>query len=288
MEFSQLEAFLAVCRVLNFTKASDHLHISQSAVTSRIKALENSTGKTLFIRDNRNVALTQAGVAFLPYAERMLRLFEESKLTLSEQFEDYVVLSGPGAVWHYQYLNQILSFRRAYPTVAIKFLSYIDSSYMIHDLLLDGMVHVAVRYEPPDHPKVSKVLLFEDEILLVSAEEQRSASEPDFLSQNYCHIDWGPPFPEWFANRVGPGYIPALQIDHSTIMLTMLLQGSVFGFLPRSVAQPFLDARKLFRLQSDIQIPTTRLYACYLTENSDHASVRLGLDILGVNPNQHA
>ncbi|WP_256975891.1 LysR family transcriptional regulator [Paenibacillus sp. MY03] len=80
MELSQLEAFLAVCRVLNFTKASDHLHISQSAVTARIKALENSIGKVLFLRDNRNVTLTQAGIAFLPYAERMLHLFEESKL----------------------------------------------------------------------------------------------------------------------------------------------------------------------------------------------------------------
>jgi len=284
MELSQLEAFLAVCRVLNFTKASDHLHISQSAVTARIKALENSIGKVLFLRDNRNVTLTQAGIAFLPYAERMLHLFEESKLTVSEQFENYVVLSGPGSVWHYHYLNQILSFRRAYPTVAIKFLSYIDSSYMIRDLLLDGTVHVAVRYGPPDHPKVSKVLLFEDELLLVSAEERRSASESEFLSQNYCHIEWGSPFPEWFANIVGPGYIPALQTDHSTIMLTMLLQGSVFGFLPQSVAQPFLDAQKLFRVQLDIQTPTIRLYACYLTENGGHACVRQGLNMLGVRP----
>jgi LysR family transcriptional regulator, flagellar master operon regulator len=104
------------------------MHISQSAVTARIKALESSIGKILFSRDNRNLSLTQAGIAFLPYAERMLRLFDESKLSLSEQFDDYIVLSGPEAVWHYQYLDHILSFRRTHPKVAIKFLSYIDSS----------------------------------------------------------------------------------------------------------------------------------------------------------------
>ncbi|MUT64661.1 LysR family transcriptional regulator [Paenibacillus sp. NEAU-GSW1] len=285
MDFSQLEAFLAVCHTLNFTKASEHLHISQSAVTARIKALENSIGKTLFARDNRNVSLTQAGIAFLPYAERMLRLFDESKLTLSEQFERYVVLSGPGAVWHYQYLNHILSFRRDHPEVAIKFLSDIDSGYMIRDLLLDGAVHVAIRHEPPDHPKVSKALLFEDDILLVSAKEREPVSRSDFFSQNYCHIEWGAPFPEWFAKIVGPGYIPALQTDHSTIMLTMLLQGSVFGFLPRSVAQPFLDERKLFELHYDVRPPTVRLYASYLTEKCEHDSVKLGLDLLGLSLN---
>ncbi|MEK3987526.1 LysR family transcriptional regulator [Paenibacillus sp. FSL K6-3166] len=68
MDLSQLEAFLAVCRIRNFTKASEHLHISQSAVTARIKALENSVGKVLLTRDNRNVSLTQAGISFVPYA----------------------------------------------------------------------------------------------------------------------------------------------------------------------------------------------------------------------------
>lgn len=282
MDISQLEAFIAVSQTLNFTRASEHLHISQSAVTARIKALEDAVGKPLFMRDNRNVSLTQAGIAFLSYADRMLRLFQESKLTLSEQFDDYIVLSGPGAVWHYQYLERILAFRRSRPNAAVKFLSYIDSSYMIRDLLLDGTVHIAVRYDPPDHPKVTRTLLFEDEILLVSAEEGRHVRTADFFSPSYCHIDWGPPFPEWFSAIVGPGYIPALQTDHSAIMLTMLLQGSVFGFLPRSIAQPLLDSRKLHQLSYGAPAPTLRLYASYLTENSGHPSVKLGLDLLGL------
>jgi len=283
MDLAQLDAFLAVCRTLNFTKAAEHLHISQSAVTARIKALETAMGKSLFLRDNRNVRLTQAGIAFLPYAERMLRLFEESKLTMAEQFEEYIVLSGPGAVWHYRYLDAILSFRRSHPEVAIKFLSYIDSSYMTRDLLLDGTVHVAVRYDPPDHPLVTKELLFEDEILLVSAEDGRRAGKEDFFSPDYCHAEWGFPFPEWFARLVGPGYIPALQTDHSAILLTMLQQGEVFGFLPRSVAQPFLDARKLFIARTEFQIPIVKGYASYLTEKSDLPGVRLGLRLLGIS-----
>ncbi|MEF2965690.1 LysR family transcriptional regulator [Paenibacillus sp. M1] len=239
-------------------------------------------GKALLLRDNRNVSITQAGLAFLPYAERVVRLFQESRLTLSEQFEHYIVLSGPGVVWHYRYLESILAFRRCHPNVAVKFLSYIDASYMIRDLLLDGTVHVAVRYDPADHPKVSKVLLFEEEIILVSNEKGRRVNKADFRSADYCHTEWGGPFPEWFAEMVGPGYIPALQTDHSSIMLTMLLQERIFGFMPRSVVQPYLDNGLLFEADSDIHPPAVSVYASYLTEKQEQPSVRFGLQLLGI------
>ncbi|MGO4108664.1 LysR family transcriptional regulator [Paenibacillus sp. YAF4_2] len=284
MDSSQLEAFIAIAQILNFTKAAEHLHISQSAITSRIKALEASVGKELFERDNRNVSLTQAGIAFYPYAERMLRLSEESKLMLSDIFEQSLVLSGPGSVWHYRYLPHILTFKRENPQVAVKFLSNIDPSYMIRDLLLDGIVHLSIKFDPPDHPKVTKQMLFEDDILLISKTQRSSpVTASDFLSPDYCHLAWGAPFPEWFADIVGAGYVPSLEIDHSTIMLTMLLQGAGFGFLPRSIAQPYLDSRALFELTCAFEIPSIKAYALYLTDQHDHKSVQLGLKLLGLS-----
>ncbi|SFS68587.1 LysR family transcriptional regulator [Paenibacillus sp. BC26] len=283
MDISQLEAFIAVYQSLNFTKAAEFLHISQSAVTARIKALEITIGKTLFMRDNRNVSLTQAGMAFLPYAERMLRLFEESKLTVSEQFENYIVISGPGAVWHYRYLDDILAFRRNHPDTALKIFSYIDSSYMVRDLLLDGTVHIAVRYDPPDHPKVSKMLLFEDEFVLVSAQKNLRVSRLDFFSQRYIHVGFS--FPEWFSEMVGPGYIPTMQIDHSGIIMTLIMRGEAFGFLTKSAARSFLDEQKLFLVECDFPMPEInkiQAYASFLTEKHDNPSVQLGLELLGV------
>ncbi|REE81521.1 DNA-binding transcriptional LysR family regulator [Paenibacillus taihuensis] len=282
MDSSQLEAFLAVCQIQNFTKAAEHLHISQSAVTARIKGLETEVGKTLLLRDNRNVKLTQAGIAFLPYAQRMIRLYAESKLTLSEQFEHQLILSGPGSVWHYRYLPNILAFRQNHPEVAVKFLSNIDPGYMIRDLLLDGVVHVSVRFDPPDHPKVSQLLLFEDPLILVSAVDREApVHKADLRSASYCHIEWGYPFPDWFAGVAGAGFVPALHTDHSAIMLTMLLQGAGFGFMPLSIAQPYLDAQRLFRLPCAFETPTITAYAQYLAEQREHRTVQLGLELLG-------
>ncbi|TVX92367.1 LysR family transcriptional regulator [Paenibacillus agilis] len=283
MDQSHLEAFMAVCQTLNFTTAAKHLHISQSAVTARIRALERTVGKRLFDRDNRTVSLTRSGIAFLPYAERMLQLIEESKLSLSEQYREHIVLSGPGSVWHYRYLNRILEFRDKHPHVAVKFLSYIDPGYMIRDLLLDGSVSLAVKLDPPDHPSISKQLLFEDEIILVSADGTAALSEPNFSSPTYCHIDWGNPFTEWFASLVEPGFIPALQTDHSSTMLTMLLSNSVFGFLPKSIADPYLQSYKLYQVPLSVESPIIKGYACYLTEKREQSHVRLALELLGVD-----
>ncbi|MFK7991004.1 MAG: LysR substrate-binding domain-containing protein [Sandaracinaceae bacterium] len=58
---SGLEAFDAVVRVGSFTRAAASLHISQSAVSHRIRALEQQLGLTLFVRRARHVELTEAG-----------------------------------------------------------------------------------------------------------------------------------------------------------------------------------------------------------------------------------
>ncbi|MBA2939754.1 LysR family transcriptional regulator [Paenibacillus sp. CGMCC 1.16610] len=281
MEIEKLEAFLSVCQTLNFTKASKHLHVSQSAITARIKALESTLDTRLFFRDKRTVRLTEAGITFLPFAERMFRLFNESKLSMSQQFDHHIVLGGHGAGWQHYFFNQIVAFRKSHPKVAIKINSYLDD-YKNVTQLLDGTIHIALRHDPPNHPKVSNIFLFEDEVILVSAEKGLVVSQTDFFTDKYCHV--GNRFPDWFPKVFGHGLTPALELDDSTIITNMLLQGGLFGFLTKSLASPFIKEEKLFIVQSDFQIdiPNIQVFASFLTEKKSHINVRLGLNMLGV------
>jgi DNA-binding transcriptional LysR family regulator len=127
--------------------------------------------------------------------------------------------------------------------------------------------------------------MVEDEIILVSADGATEFREPDFSEPTYCHIDWGNPFPEWFTSLVKHGFIPALQTDHSSIMLTMLLSNSVFGFLPKSIADPYLQSNRLYRIPLPVESPIIKGYACYLTEKREQLHVRMALELLGTDAN---
>jgi LysR family transcriptional regulator, carnitine catabolism transcriptional activator len=70
-ELRHIEAFLAVARLGHFTRAAAALHVSQSALTVQIRQLEAALGVRLFDRNNRRVALTQAGRELVAPFERI-------------------------------------------------------------------------------------------------------------------------------------------------------------------------------------------------------------------------
>tara|TARA_R110002096_G_scaffold143328_4_gene299352 strand:+ start:146397 stop:147260 length:864 start_codon:yes stop_codon:yes gene_type:complete len=64
-----LDAFFAAAQSLNFSQAARELHITQSALSQRIKALEEDINLTLFVRMPRGVQLTEAGERLLRYCQ---------------------------------------------------------------------------------------------------------------------------------------------------------------------------------------------------------------------------
>jgi LysR family carnitine catabolism transcriptional activator len=71
-ELRHIEAFLAVARCGNFTRAASELHVSQPALTVQIRQLESALGVRLFDRNNRTVGLTQPGRELVAPFERVL------------------------------------------------------------------------------------------------------------------------------------------------------------------------------------------------------------------------
>ncbi len=68
MDFHHLQYFVAVAQTLNFREAARRLSVAQSSVSRAIAEMEKQLDVQLFFRDSRNIALTEAGKAYLPYA----------------------------------------------------------------------------------------------------------------------------------------------------------------------------------------------------------------------------
>jgi len=82
LNFHHLHYFWAVAKEGNLTRAAEALHVSQSALSTQIRVLEEQLGHPLFIRAGRSLQLTEAGRLVLDYAETIFALGSELQTTL--------------------------------------------------------------------------------------------------------------------------------------------------------------------------------------------------------------
>ena len=85
MQLSQINAFLAVAELQSFSLAAERLHITQPAVSKRIRQLEENMKTTLFDRIGKKSILTPNGRALMPHAERILLEVKTFRTNLAHQ-----------------------------------------------------------------------------------------------------------------------------------------------------------------------------------------------------------
>jgi DNA-binding transcriptional LysR family regulator len=82
LDLDALRAFVLVAELRSFTRTAARLNLTQSAITMRIRRLEEAEGVVLFARGKRMPELTPGATALLPYAKRLLALNDEARSAL--------------------------------------------------------------------------------------------------------------------------------------------------------------------------------------------------------------
>ena len=85
IDFLGLQAFLSIAQRGSFRRAAAHLNLSQTAISHRMRKLEDELGIKLFARTTREVTLTRAGIDFLPKAQQAIAGLEQSFDELKQQ-----------------------------------------------------------------------------------------------------------------------------------------------------------------------------------------------------------
>ncbi len=116
-----IRPFLRLCETLHFGHASRACHMSPSALTRAIQRLEEELDQRLFVRDNRQVMLTEAGEVFQRYARQALADWEAMKEELADDRELRGVVSIYASVTAvYSLLPDLFEvFRSRYPVVQL-------------------------------------------------------------------------------------------------------------------------------------------------------------------------
>jgi len=79
MEIYQINSFIAISKTGNLTKAAKRMNISQSAMSSQIKSLEDDLSIKLFIRQSKGMILTREGEGLLKEAKRVVQASKQMK-----------------------------------------------------------------------------------------------------------------------------------------------------------------------------------------------------------------
>lgn len=145
MEIRSMVAFVTVAEELHFTRAAEHLFISQPPLTRLIKSLESELGFALFDRTTRSVQLTPAGREFLPYAQRVVAASNsasQAALDIASGSIGSLDIAFVGSAAWDVLPSAVRKFRDDYPHVTTR-LTEMNSGLQI-DALLEGRIDVGI------------------------------------------------------------------------------------------------------------------------------------------------
>jgi len=239
-----------VVRRGSVTGAAQALYVTQPALTARLNALERSVGAPLLVRRRGGVRLTEAGRAFLPYAERALQAVVEGRVVLAELERGaagHVAICASPIVSTYALPTILRRFSETHPGVQVAVRTG-HSEEMIELVKRDEVAVGLLRaFNDPD---VEQFTLYEDELVLVVHAAHRCGRVARLADLGYEHFvlfDRASSYHELtHAMFLEAGIAPrsVMELDNVDSAKKMIELGLGVAFLPQvAVADEVRDGR---------------------------------------------
>lgn len=164
----ELKVFVTAAEELNFSRAAQRLHLSQSAVSQNIQSIERTYRVELFVRHGRSVQLSEAGHSLLPLARDVLnsvRLLEDALINVNGEVAGELTIGCATTSGRYFMPNLLAAFQREFPHVRTR-LSLMRRQDVI-DGLLDQTLNLGVVGRSADHRDLQCQPLLDDRVILI-------------------------------------------------------------------------------------------------------------------------
>ena len=270
MDVDLARTLLAIVETGSFKEAANRLHLTQSAVSARIKALEDAVGRRLLERSKNGVRLTPSGEHFYRHAMTLVRIWRQALLevALSEKHIAHLAVGAQISLWEGFLLKWIAWLRDARADLAVS--AQVGGSAELMERLSDGTLDLAVVYRATQRPGLIIEHLFDEELVLVTS-EAKSGSIP---GPRYVFVNWGPEFSGDHAETYPGAHHAGLQLDLGAIAINYLFDTQASGYFPLRVAKPYLADGRL-RLVKRARRFVYPVYAVYPLDHEDEAFTRV-------------
>ena len=247
----QLEGFVEVARLGSVTRAANALYVTQPALTARLNALERALGTPLLVRRRGGVRLTEAGRAFLPYAERALQAVAEGRQVLDELargIAGHVAIGASPAVSTYALPSILKRFAETHPEVQVAVRT--GHSEEVVELVKRDEVAVGLSRALRE-PDLESFTLYEDELLLVVHPRHRfgaSVRAAELADEQFVLFDRASSYHEltsalFLEASIAPRSV--MELDNIDSAKKMVEQGLGVALLPAVAVADEVRAKRL-------------------------------------------
>ncbi len=241
MDTVLVRTFLSVISTESFVDAAERIHVTQSTVSQRIQKLEELMGHRLFTRSKSGVELTPEGRRFESYARSMMNLWDEAlyQTALPDHYTGSLSLGCEESLWPELSARWLSALETNLKTTAIRF--YTTEPLNLSNLLLRGMVDIAVMYMPIIRPGFKVEHIMDDALVLVSGIENHDG----VLREDYVYSNWGEEFAmahsRWFPDLQPPH----LYLDLGPEVVRYIIDNKKTTYLPYRIADDYVEAGQL-------------------------------------------
>lgn len=174
MDFRQLEMFQAVAENLSFTLAGRQLFVAQSAISRKIRLLEDELEQKLFKRVNKRIFLTPAGEVMLRYARHIFQDLRNAASEVSDiaQLNSGVIRIGSGMTACMYLLPPVIEkFQTRYPKLEVRVVT--GTSETLIPQICNGALDVGILTLPVKSPDLEVIPFTTEELVIVTSPRHR-------------------------------------------------------------------------------------------------------------------
>ncbi|EJH7131834.1 HTH-type transcriptional regulator HdfR [Salmonella enterica] len=260
-----LKTFLEVSRTRHFGRAAEALYLTQSAVSFRIRQLENQLGVNLFTRHRNNIRLTTAGEKLLPYAETLMNTWQAARKEVAHTSRHNEFSIGASASLWECMLNAWLGrlYQLQEPQSGLQFEARIAQRQSLVKQLHERQLDLLITTEAPKMDEFSSQLLGHFTLALYCSSPARKKSE-----LNYLRLEWGPDFQQHETGLIAAEEVPVLTTSSAELARQQLSALNGCSWLPVNWA----NEKGGLHTVADSATLSRPLYAIWL-QNSDKYSL---------------
>jgi len=273
MDIELARTFLQVVRTGSLLAAADKLHVTQTAVTARIKSLETQLNCRLFERNKAGARLTADGQRFMGYASQLVQTWEAAcrDLPLPEGLGNLLTFGAEISLGNPLLLLWTTRLREHLPDHAVR--AEVADGAELQRKLQSGTLDVALVYQPEYAAGMHVEQLMEEKLVLIRSTQRPGA---------YVYVDWGPEFRRQHDSALPEHARASLYFNLGPLALQYILQYGGSGYFRMRVVESYLESGLLERVPaaSEFSYPVFLVHAKAPRAHGLHTAVRILHDIV--------